>query len=81
MDMGTILKGEMSAPNYFEAVAEGCIANHAGIVRHGSPEMQTASRMLLYALAAEILRRSRNPVTEDEVQPSDPVVDEGRVPQ
>jgi hypothetical protein len=46
-------------PNDFEAMAEVCIANHEEIVRHGSPEMQAASRALLYALAAEIQRREQ----------------------
>ncbi|MDE4909956.1 hypothetical protein PQI07_04470 [Methylobacterium sp. 092160098-2] len=43
----------------FEAMAEACISIHEEILRHGSPEMQTASRMLLYALAAEINRREQ----------------------
>lgn len=46
-------------PSDFEAMAEVCIINHEEIVRHGSPEMQAASRALLYALAAEIQRREQ----------------------
>jgi hypothetical protein len=38
-------------------MADTCIANHEEILRYGSVEMQTASRMLLYALAVEIRRR------------------------
>jgi hypothetical protein len=49
----------MEPPNDFEAMAEVCISNHDEIARHGSPEMQTASRALLYALAAEIQRREQ----------------------
>ena len=49
----------MDAPDEFDAMADACIANHDEIVRHGSPEMQAASRMLLHALAEEILRRSK----------------------
>jgi hypothetical protein len=45
------------APGRFEAMADTCIANHEEILRYGSVEMQTASRMLLYALAVEIRRR------------------------
>lgn len=41
----------------FDVMADACIENHDAIMRHGSPEMQTASRMLLYALAEEIRRR------------------------
>ena len=48
----------MEAPDEFDAVAEACIANHADIMRYGSPEMQTASQMLLYALAAEVQKRA-----------------------
>ncbi|GAN52324.1 hypothetical protein ME121_6456 [Methylobacterium sp. ME121] len=43
----------------FEAMAEACISIHEEIARHGSAEMQTASRMLLFALAAEIRRREK----------------------
>jgi hypothetical protein len=50
----------MSEEEAFDAVAEACIANHEAIMRHGSPEMQTASRMLLYALAVEIQRREKS---------------------
>ncbi len=49
----------MAAQDEFEAMAEACIANHKDVARHGSAEMQTASRMLLYALAAEIQRREQ----------------------
>ena len=49
----------MEASGEFDAMAQACIDNHQAIVRHGSPEMQTASRMLLYALAEEIARRER----------------------
>ena len=47
----------MSEEDAFDTMAQGCIANHKEVMRHGSPEMQTASRMLLYALAVEIQRR------------------------
>ena len=47
----------MEARDGFEAMAEACIANHEAIVRHGSREMQMASRMLLYALAETIRQR------------------------
>lgn len=50
-------RGAMGAPDRFEAMADTCIANHEEILRYGSVEMQTASRMLLYALAEEIRRR------------------------
>jgi hypothetical protein len=55
-------------PNDFASMAEVCIANHEEIVRHGSPEMQVASRALLYALAAEIQRREQalRPANDDE---------------
>jgi hypothetical protein len=55
----------MDAPGEFDAVADACIANHEEIVQHGSSEMQTASRILLYALAEEIRRRSRGDETAD----------------
>lgn len=47
----------MDAGDEFDAVVQACIENHKAIMLHGSSEMQTASRMLLYALAAEIQRR------------------------
>lgn len=47
----------MSEADAFDAMAQACIANHEEIMRHGSSEMQTAARMLLYALAVEIQRR------------------------
>ena len=50
----------MIAPDRFKAMVEACIANHEEIMRYGSAEMQTASRMLLFALAAEIKRKSRD---------------------
>lgn len=50
----------MDARDEFGAMADACIANHEEIMRSGSPEMQAASRLLLYALAKEILRRTRN---------------------
>ncbi|MGE8126045.1 hypothetical protein ACQKQD_03620 [Methylobacterium sp. NPDC080182] len=49
----------MTAGDDFEAMAEACISNHEEILRHGSQEMQTASRMLLYALVEEIHRREQ----------------------
>ncbi|MCJ2098429.1 hypothetical protein MKK69_03445 [Methylobacterium sp. J-026] len=49
----------MNAPNEFEAMIEACIANHAEIMQHGSSEMKTASRLLLYALGEEVRRRGR----------------------
>ncbi|MGU3467618.1 hypothetical protein ACLBXO_22480 [Methylobacterium sp. C33D] len=49
----------MAAQEEFEAMAEACISNHEEIARYGSAEMQSASRMLLYALAAEIQRREQ----------------------
>jgi hypothetical protein len=57
----------MGPPDDFEAMAEACIANHDEVVRYGSPEMQAASRALLYALAAEIRRREQmlNPANDD----------------
>ena len=53
------------ASDGFEALAEACIANHAEVMQHGSTEMQTASRMLLYALADEIRRREAARVASD----------------
>ena len=47
----------MSEEDAFDTMAHGCIANYEEIMRHGSPEMQTASRMPLYALAVEIQQR------------------------
>lgn len=47
----------MSKADAFDAMAQGCIANHEEIMRHGSSEMQWASRLLLHALAVEIQRR------------------------
>lgn len=51
-------EGEMGTPDAFEAMADACIATHKEILEQGSPEMQTASRMLLLALADEIRRRA-----------------------
>lgn len=48
----------MEEADGFDAMAQACIANHEEILRYGSPEMQTASRMLLYALADAIQRRA-----------------------
>ena len=58
----------MEAPDRFEEMAQACITNHDEIMRHGSPEMQTASQMLLFALAREIGRRERpdNAANDDE---------------
>ncbi|MGU3329374.1 hypothetical protein ACLBXB_20785 [Methylobacterium mesophilicum] len=53
----------MNATDEFDAMAEACIANHDKIVQHGSSEMQTASRLLLYALAEEIRRRDGSAVS------------------
>lgn len=50
----------MDARDEFEAMADACMINHEEIMRSGSPEMRAASRLLLYALAEEILRRTRN---------------------
>ena len=47
----------MSEADAFDAMAQTCIANHEEIMRHGSSEMQLASRLLLHALAVEIQRR------------------------
>ncbi|MDE3746046.1 hypothetical protein [Methylobacterium radiotolerans] len=61
----------METPDEFEAVAELCIASHEAVMRLGSPEMQTASRMLLYALAEEIRRRAGDevaPASDDRLQ-------------
>ena len=65
----TYTSGEPEAADGFEAMSDACIANHEAIVKWGSPEMQTASQMLLYALAAEILRRDQaaTPANDDEV--------------
>ena len=52
-----------------DAVAEACIDNHGEIMRHGSPEMQTASQLLLYALAQEILRREQTVTAANDDQP------------
>ncbi|MET3409309.1 hypothetical protein SAMN02799625_05923 [Methylobacterium sp. UNC300MFChir4.1] len=49
----------MTAGDDFEAMAQACIANYEKILRYGPPEMQTASRMLLYALVEEIHRREQ----------------------
>ena len=48
----------MEALDEFAAMAQACIDNHDDIMLYGSPEMQIASRMLLYALAAEVQRRA-----------------------
>ena len=53
----------MSASDEFEAMVAACIANHEKITLHGSFEMQTASRMLLFALAKEIARRIKRSTT------------------
>lgn len=53
---------EMGSPDEFEAMAQACIANHEVVMRHGSPEARTASRMLLYALADEVWRRAEGEV-------------------
>jgi hypothetical protein len=47
----------MATADGFDALAQACIANHEEIMRFGSPEMQAASRLLLFALAEEIRRR------------------------
>jgi hypothetical protein len=52
--------GRMPSPDGFDAMANACIATHEQIARYGSPEMQVASRILLLALADEILRREQN---------------------
>ena len=56
----------MSQEDAFDTMAQSCIANHEDIMRHGSPEMQTAARMLLYALAVEIQRREEAQAREAE---------------
>jgi hypothetical protein len=58
----------MAVRDEFEVLAEACLSNHEEILRYGSLEMQTASRMLLYALAAEILKReqAKVPANDDE---------------
>jgi hypothetical protein len=50
----------MGAPEGFDAMAQACIENHAAVMKYGTPEMQTASRLLLYALAEELRRRSED---------------------
>ncbi|KST57283.1 hypothetical protein AO398_25370 [Methylobacterium sp. GXS13] len=59
-------ESEAKTPDAFDAMAGACIDNHEAIMRHGSPEMQTASRMLLYALAEEVRRRSDGMIAGDE---------------
>ena len=44
----------METPDEFEALAQACIDNHDEIMRYGSSEIQTASRMLLYAFAVSL---------------------------
>jgi hypothetical protein len=56
----------MGEEDAFDAMAQGCIANHENITRHGSPEMQAASRMLLYARALEIRRCEKAQAMEAE---------------
>ena len=57
----------MEAPDRFDEMAQACITNHDQIMRHGSSEMQTASQILLYALAQEIaLRERRVPAANDD---------------
>lgn len=56
----------MSEEDAFDAMAQACIANHEEIMRHGSPEMRTVARMLLYALAVEIRRREEAQAIEAE---------------
>ncbi|MCJ2098917.1 hypothetical protein [Methylobacterium sp. E-046] len=57
----------MEAPEGFDDMAQHCIDNHDDVMRHGSSEMQTASRMLLYALAEEIRRREQaDPAANDD---------------
>ena len=59
----------MSDEEEFDAMASACIENHASVMQHGSPEMQMASQMLLYALAEETRRRERTviPANDDEI--------------
>lgn len=56
----------MNEGDTFDAMAQVCIANHENVMRYGSPEMQTAARMLLYALAVEIRRREEAQAMEAE---------------
>ena len=55
----------MEAPDAFDALAEACIANYKAILEHGSSEMQSASRILLYVLAEEIRRREEQQAAPD----------------
>lgn len=48
----------------FDAMAQACIDNHEAVMLHGSPEMRSASRMLLFTLAEEIQRRERGAAAE-----------------
>ncbi|MET3414884.1 hypothetical protein [Methylobacterium sp. 1030] len=68
------MRGAMDACDEFDAVTQTCIENHEAIILHGSSEMQTASRMLLYSLAAEIVRRRAGMLSEtsDEGQEGKP---------
>jgi hypothetical protein len=51
----------MEGADGFDVMADACIANNRAILNHGSCEMQALSRLLLHALAAEILRREIAP--------------------
>ena len=59
----------MVADGDFDTVAQTCIDNHEAVMQHGSPEMQAASRMLLYALAEEIIRREQADTAANDDEP------------
>lgn len=59
----------MASDDGFDAMAEACIELHEEVMRHGSPTMQTASRLLLHALAEEIRRREQAAAAANDDQP------------
>lgn len=62
-------RGDMGTSDEFDEMAQACIDNHDEVMRHGSSEMQTASRMLLHALAEEIRRREQGDTAANDDRP------------
>jgi hypothetical protein len=53
-------KGDETPPDAdFDEMAKACITNHDAVMRHGSPEMQLASKLLLFSLGEELVRRDQ----------------------
>lgn len=57
----------MNRASDLDAVADACIAAHAVITEHGTPQMKMLSRVLLHIVGKEIARNLSSAQHEDDL--------------